>query len=103
MFSQKVYADRFDKLFKERAERSQVINNVTEVCEAPWMAVACQMHRNLKTNDWNGDEIREVRRNWLRGFRPHQCDDCPMMFAHNLDVVKDNTDPDGYTRIKDGI
>jgi hypothetical protein len=103
MFSQKVYADRFDKLFRERAELAQIRNNVTEACTAPWMKVSCQMHQNLKTNDWNGDEIREVRRSWLRGFRPHQCDACPLMFSENLGLIKDNTDPDGFTRIDYGL
>lgn len=104
MLSQSAYAEEFDKLFKQRAELALITNNVTDVCAAPWMSdVLCQMHYS----EWNDDQIREVRRNWLRGIRPKQCEGCPLKFSANLDLIKDSTDPDGYTklqlRVNDGI
>jgi len=99
MFCQQIYADKFRELFKQRAEKAEVENNITDVCSAPWMNVACDMHMGLKTDDWNGDDIREVRRNWLRGILPKQCDSCSVRYSGNLDKIKFSTDPDGFTKL----
>lgn len=77
-----------------------MISNIEDFCPAPWIPNAnCNMHKNRLSSDWNDDDIRNVRRNWLRGICPSECDGCQLKFKSDLDLIKHYTDPDGYTRL----
>ena len=63
---------------------------------------------------WNDDQIREVRRSWLRGVVPDACEVCDKkllntnvyrdyfghLFGNMKQIIKDSTDPDGYTTLQ---
>jgi hypothetical protein len=132
------------KLFQERAERALIENNIEDFCVAPWTHtyISPQGERRLccasrepaqnfrqyidtesgtgefaplaLSKWWNDDQIREVRRSWLRGIVPSACEVCDKKllntsvyrdyFAHLFgdmkQTIKDRTDPDGYTTLE---
>lgn len=76
-------------------------SNIEDFCPAPWIPEAnCNMHKNRLSSDWNGDDIRTVRRNWLWGICPPECEGCQLKFKSDLNLIKYHTDPDGYTKLK---
>ena len=100
MTSQQEYAERYDAIFKQRAEESEIKNNIEDFCPAPWhVHVDCNMHRSRLSTDWNDDDIRAARRSWLRGICPSACEGCEIKLKSDLDLIKHHTDPDGYTRL----
>jgi len=91
-----------DELFRRRAAESEIRDNIEDFCPAPWMSnMDCSMHQN-RSSGWNDDDIRSVRRNWLRGICPLECEGCQLKFSADLDLIKHSTDPDGYTKLKIG-
>jgi hypothetical protein len=57
------------------------------------------MHNNRSSSDWNDDDIRKVRRNWLWGICPSECEGCQLKFTSDLDLIKQHTDAHGYTKL----
>ena len=131
-------------VFAEWAERAEQENNVEGFCVAPWTHTylspqgerrlccasrepAQNFRQYIDTGDgegefvalplskwWNGDQIREIRRSWLRGIVPSACEVCDKkllntnvykdyfthLFGDMTQEIKDNTDPHGYTTLE---
>lgn len=131
-------------VFDEWAERAEQENNIEDFCVAPWTHtyISPQGERRLccasrepaqnfrqyidtaggagefvalpLSKWWNDDQIREVRRAWLRGHVPDACQVCDKkllntsvykdyfghLFGNMKQEIKDRTDPDGYTTLE---
>jgi len=137
-------AEAWSTIFAEWAERAEAENNIEDFCVAPWTHTylspqgerrLCCASREPAQNFrqyidtaggegefvalplskwWNDDQIREVRRSWLRGIVPGACEVCDKkllntnvykdyfghLFGDMKQVIKDSTDPDGYTTLE---
>ena len=142
--SDKTVAESWDTVFREWAERAEQENNIEDFCVAPWTHTylspqgerrlccasrepAQNFRQYIDTGDgegkfvalplskwWNDDQIREVRRSWLRGIVPDACEVCDKkllntsvysdyfthLFGNMKQEIKDNTDPHGYTTLE---
>ena len=142
--SNKTVAESWDTVFQEWADRAEQENNVEDFCVAPWTHTylspqgerrlccasrepAQNFRQYIDTGDgdgefvplplskwWNDDQIREVRRSWLRGIVPSACEVCDKkllntsvykdyfghLFGDMKQEIKDNTDPHGYTTLE---
>ena len=137
-------AEAWAAIFAEWTERAEKENNIEDFCVAPWTHTylspqgerrLCCASREPAQNFrqyidtaggdgefvplplskwWNDDQIREVRRSWLRGIVPSACEVCDKkllntsvykdyfghLFGDMKQEIKDKTDPDGYTTLE---
>ena len=136
--------DAWTEMFEQDQQRFEQENNVDDFCVAPWTHTyispqgerrlccasrepAQNFRQYIDTGDgdgefvelplskwWNGDQIREVRRSWLRGVVPSACEVCDKkllntsvyrdyfghLFGNMTQEIKDKTDPDGHTTLQ---
>jgi hypothetical protein len=138
------FAAVVDAIFKRNMEEALIKNNITDFCVAPWThtyispqgerRLCCasrepaqnfQQYIDTESGSgsfkpltlekwWNDDQIRAVRRSWLHGIVPPECEVCDKkllntdvykdyfehLFGDLKQAIKDSTDPDGYTTMK---
>lgn len=136
--------NEWKRVFAEWAAIAETRENVEDFCVAPWTHTyispqgerrlccasrepAQNFRQYIDTGDgdgefvelplskwWNADQIREVRRSWLRGIVPSACEVCDKkllntsvykdyfghLFGDMKQEIKDCTDPDGYTTLE---